>query len=109
MYDQQFRERLIQLRTGKNVSAREMSLSIGQNVGYINNIENGKSMPAMESFFNICDFLEVTPAEFFDTRIESPRLIGRINAYLEHLDKNSLEDLADLLERNVRQEKQKKW
>ena len=41
MKENDFALRLATLRTKKNVSAREMSLSIGQSEGYINNIENG--------------------------------------------------------------------
>lgn len=36
-----FTKRLVELRIKKGVSARDMSLSIGQSAGYINNIENG--------------------------------------------------------------------
>ena len=35
MYEEQFSKRLAELRTKKGVSARDMSLSIGQNPGYI--------------------------------------------------------------------------
>ena len=42
MYENEFQTRLAQLREKKGVSARDMSLSIGQNPGYINNIETGK-------------------------------------------------------------------
>ncbi len=42
MYDNNFALRISKLRTQKGVSARDMSLSIGQNAGYINNIETGK-------------------------------------------------------------------
>lgn len=41
-----FAERLSQLREAKQVSAREMSLSIGQNCSYINRIENKKAFPS---------------------------------------------------------------
>lgn len=51
MYDNNFALRLSKLRTQKGVSARDMSLSIGQNAGYINNIETGKALPSMTSFF----------------------------------------------------------
>lgn len=34
-------------RIQKGVSAREMSLSLGQSTGYINNIENKNSLPSM--------------------------------------------------------------
>ena len=49
----------------KGVSARDMSLSIGQNEGYINHIENMQAMPSLPVFFNICEYFEITPAEFF--------------------------------------------
>ena len=39
MYEEDFPTRLAKLRTKKGVSSREMSLSIGQNTGYISNIE----------------------------------------------------------------------
>ena len=43
MYEELFYKRLIQLRMKKGVSARDMSLSIGQAAGYINALENKKS------------------------------------------------------------------
>ena len=66
MYDNNFALRISKLRTQKGVSARDMSLSIGQNAGYINNIETGKALPSMTSFFYICEYLDITPQEFFD-------------------------------------------
>lgn len=41
MEKKQFARRMSQLRQAKGVSARDMSLSLGQSAGYINNIENG--------------------------------------------------------------------
>lgn len=45
-----FINRLVELRMSKGVSARDMSLSIGQSAGYINNIENGVNYPSMSVF-----------------------------------------------------------
>ena len=59
MYEDFVPERLAKLRTQKGVSARDMSLSLGQANNYINNIENKKSLPAMQSFFYICEYLGV--------------------------------------------------
>ena len=66
MFEELFYERLIKLRTEKGVSARDMSLSIGQSPGYINSLENknGFSIDA-GVFLYICEYLGVTPAEFF--------------------------------------------
>ena len=61
-----FAERLAQLRSAKGVSGREMSLSMGQAAGYINNIENGNNLPSLAMFFEICEYLRVSPQEFFN-------------------------------------------
>ena len=65
MYENDFSIRLAALRQKKGVSARDMSLSLGQNSGYINHIENRQALPSMAVFFNICEYLEISPEEFF--------------------------------------------
>ena len=64
-YEAKVCERLAQLRLIAKVSCREMSLAIGLSEGYINKIENGKTLPSMQNFFYICEYLDVTPKEFF--------------------------------------------
>lgn len=68
-----FYGRLASLRTQKGVSARDMSLSLGQSESYINKIENRRTLPSMTGFIYICDYLGVTPQEFFDVDTESPQ------------------------------------
>ena len=46
MEREDFCKRLAQLRINKGVSARDMSLSIGQSPNYINGIEGGKNYPS---------------------------------------------------------------
>ena len=72
MYREDFAARLTDLRNARGVSAREMSLSIGQNPGYIHNIECGRALPSMECFFFICEYLKITPADFFDLGNAAP-------------------------------------
>ena len=64
--------RLARLRENKSISARELSLSIGQNKNYINAIETGKNYPSMSSFFYICEYMGITPKDFFDTGCKNP-------------------------------------
>lgn len=71
-YMQWFSARLAQLRTEKGVSARDMSLSLGQSESYINKIENQRTMPSMSGFFYICEYLGVEPKDFFDYQTDSP-------------------------------------
>lgn len=59
--------RLAKLREAAGISARQMSLDLGLNKNYINSIEFGKNYPALEGFFNICDYLHVDPFTFFYT------------------------------------------
>ena len=67
-----FIKRLVELRVAKGVSARDMSLSLGQSAGYINNIENGVNFPSMTVFFYICDYFGITPKDFFDMETANP-------------------------------------
>lgn len=70
-----------------------MSLSLGQSAGYINNIENGVNFPSMSAFFYICEYLGITPKEFFDTDNVNPEKATELyetakllkSEYLEHL------------------------
>lgn len=77
-YTQWFSERLAKLRMEKGVSARDMSLSLGQSESYINKIENRRTMPSMTGFFYICEYLGIEPKEFFDTQIVSPTKAAEI-------------------------------
>lgn len=72
MYEEQFSKRLAELRTKKGVSARDMSLSIWQNPGYIREIECRTTFPTMASFFYIFEHLNVTPQDFFNFDEEPP-------------------------------------
>ncbi|MGN0614070.1 MAG: helix-turn-helix domain-containing protein [Porcipelethomonas sp.] len=91
-----FSRRLSQLRINKGVSARDMSLSIGQNPGYINNIENGANFPSMTVFFYICEYLGITPAEFFDTQSQNPSKERELIGAVKGLSTQQLENLISL-------------
>lgn len=87
----EFSLRISKLRLAKGVSARDMSLSIGQSPNYINGIENGAGFPSMAVFFYICEYLGVTPSEFFDSQSQEPvkerellQAVKGLNS--EHLD-----------------------
>ncbi len=97
MYEEMFPIRLAELRTKKGVSARDMSLSIGQNPGYINNIETGKALPSMSAFFFICDFLGITPKEFFDTDSKDPEELRTLTENLKKLDQNQLQNISSIV------------
>lgn len=92
-----FIDRLAQLRLRKGASAREMSLSIGQSPGYINNIENGVNLPSMSVFFYICEYLNITPCDFFDTGTQNPEQLDNLIKDLKQLDDSQLETISTLV------------
>lgn len=91
-----FIKRLVELRMNKGVSARDMSLSIGQSQGYINNIENGVNYPSMATFFYICDYLGVSPKEFFDTESDDPVKERELLEAVKGLRREQLDNLIAL-------------
>ncbi len=97
MVEKDFALRLAILRTKKNVSAREMSLAIGQNPNYINHIETGKAYPSLSGILYICEYLGVTPSEFFDDESVNPPRLKKINEYLKKLDDKQLETVESMV------------
>ena len=97
MYEDFVPERLAALRMKKGVSARDMSLSLGQANNYINNIENKKSLPAMQSFFYICEYLGVTPKEFFDDKNADPAALREFIQEARRLDPKSMEYILGIM------------
>lgn len=96
MEKEAFAKRLVQLRMNKGVSARDMSLSIGQSAGYINNIENGVNYPSMQAFFYICEYLGITPQEFFETDNSNPIKVTELLRFAQKLPSEELEHLIAL-------------
>ena len=97
MYENFLPDRLAELRIQKGISARDMSLSLGQANNYINTIENKKSLPSMQSFFYICDFLDITPQEFFDENNSNPKMLKEFIDEAKKLDHTSLSHILGIM------------
>ena len=102
MYETQFPLRLAQLRARKGVSARDMSLSLGQNPGYINNIESGKALPSMSNFFYICEYLNITPGSFFDSETDNPEQLQQLIQKMKKLSDEQLASIENLVDGIIR-------
>lgn len=96
-YTQWFSERLAQLRIEKGVSARDMSLSLGQSESYINKIENRRTMPSMAGFFYICEYLGIEPHDFFDTQTISPTKAAEIMQEIGRLHPEKAEHILQVI------------
>lgn len=89
-YEKAFCDRLRFLRNGKGISAREMSIALGQNVNYINLIENGKRLPSLQGFFSICAYLSISPEDFFGETNEWGRSAKRLPGIFSRLNREQL-------------------
>ena len=98
MIDEEFfRDRLRTLRNEKQVSAREMSLALGQNESYINKIESGKATTTIPSFINICEYLKISPSVFFDEETRNTFDKQDFEYYLTKLSPNQAKYILELL------------
>ena len=73
MYEDLFYKRLAELRANKGVS------------------------PSMQVFFYICEYLGVTPAEFFEDGNRYPGEYQEILSNLKHLDQASLQNVKAIV------------
>ena len=96
-YAQWFSERLTQLRIEKGVSARDMSLSLGQSESYINKIENKRTMPSMTGFFYICEYLGIKPGQFFDVETNSPTKTTELMREIGKLSPDKAEHILQVI------------
>lgn len=94
IYEEFTQNRIAQLRMQKGVSARDMSLSLGQNSNYINQIENKKSLPSLQGLFYICEYFNITPQQFFDIGNDNPAQLAELVEDLKKLDNRTLEAIS---------------
>lgn len=99
MYETFVRERISKLRIQKGVSEYKMSSELGHCRGYINNISSGKALPSMAEFFAICEYFDISPAEFFDQQTAYPDMLRQIVDKLRSLNKEDLELILKMLNR----------
>lgn len=92
-----FADRIANLRIKKGVSAREMSQTLDLSDGYINNIENCVNFPSMKAFFLICDYLEISPKDFFDTNNHDPQGTNELVEALNGLSAEQREHILALV------------
>ena len=93
------RDRISQLRTNQGISEYKMSLDLGHSKSYVQSISSGKALPSMAEFLYICEYLGVTPKEFFDNEVAEPQMIQQLVACALRLSPEDLTFLVDLAKR----------
>ena len=93
------RKRISELRTQKGISEYKMSLDLGHSKSYIQSISSGRALPSMSEFLYICDYLSITPRDFFDENVSEPILLQELNQLAGGLGEADLKALLAVAER----------
>lgn len=96
-YIEWFYQRLVELRVQKGVSARDMSLSLGQSESYINKIENRRTLPSFTGFLYICEYFDITPQEFFNDQASAPKKAKELLKEFEKLSPEKAEHILQVV------------
>lgn len=89
---------MIELIDQKGVSESQMSKDLGRSKTFIQSYTSGRAMPKMAAFFAICDYLEVTPAQFFNVPEENENSVyDKLVQLIFRLPKDVQESLYNFL------------
>ena len=83
----------------KNVSKYKMSLDLGHSKSYIQSIASGRALPSMSEFLYICDYLDVSPKDFFDPELKDPVLLEQAVSSMKELSNPDLRLLISIIDR----------
>lgn len=87
--------RIAQLLNDTKFSARDLSLQMGHSTSYIQSIISGRALPSMREFLGLCEYLGVTPQEFFNEERQTTALQQKA---IDSIYALSEEDLALFLQ-----------
>ena len=76
-----------------------MSYDLGHSSGYIRSITSGRAMPSMREFLYMCQYLGVTPAEFFTEEIADPLAVNELVNESKDLSEKDLAIVLELVRR----------
>lgn len=76
-----------------------MSLDLGHSKSYIQSIASGRALPSMSEFLYICDYLDVSPKDFFDPELKDPVLLEQAVSSMKELSNPDLRLLISIIDR----------
>lgn len=93
------KDRISILRIRKNVSEYKMSMDLGHSKNYIQMISSGRNLPSLPELLSICDYLEITPKEFFDTEMNEPALVHELIEKIKGMSEDDLKVLISVVDK----------
>lgn len=98
-YKDFIRERITELRLSlpNKVSEYQMSYDLGKSSNYIQSISKGAVLPKMTMFLRICEYFNITPAEFFDKNFHNPSVTRETMHYFGSLSNEEARNVLELV------------
>lgn len=93
------RNKITQLRISNGKSEREMSIDLGHSGSYINSITSGRTVPSLKEFLYICEYLHVTPEEFFHSKEDLSPIKRKAISQIKNSSDENVELLSELMSR----------
>lgn len=93
------RKRIDELRLSQGHSERELSLRLGKGENYIHAISSKRAKPGLSALFEICEYFQISPAEFFDPDLHNPHMVKEAMAAIQELQDEDIVRLKDLADR----------
>lgn len=98
--DEKFiRSRITELRLKKGISEYKMSFDLGHSKSYVQSISSGRALPSLPEFLYICEYLEITPKDFFDKENKNPELVNKIEKVIKNMCEDDLKAILKIVER----------
>lgn len=101
MDEKYVKDRITELRMQANISEYQLSLELGHSKSYIQSITSGRANPLLSALFEICNYFNLTPLEFFDKDLNHPDTMHNIINNLKLLSNDDLEFFNEALNRYI--------
>ncbi|MBM7854975.1 transcriptional regulator with XRE-family HTH domain [Desulfohalotomaculum tongense] len=93
--------RIKELRKQRNISAKQLAITLGVSQSFISGIENGTKKCSIENLYKICNALGITLSEFFADTQEAKPLPPEVRQVIDKVKKlppQKLKVLNDVLD-----------
>lgn len=96
-YEAFIRKRISELIVQRDISEHFLSLELGKSGSYIRAITSGRALPSVRELFNIMDYFNLTPMEFFAGAGEDNSLRAKVIKDVSTLEQEKLEKVAQIM------------
>ena len=76
-----------------------MSTDLGHSKSYIQSISSGRALPSLSEFIFMCEYLGITPKDFFDEGDTDPILVRQLYNTVREMPDKDLLALINIAER----------